>query len=250
MKAKILERLYQFCVRLLNLINYNKPKILLYTDSRGYDVIGKSGKNPFTSYSKKLLFNFRVDYFICKEKHTTISDFLVEIKKVNIQNYDYVIMHCGVVDFSPRPISNLDWVLNSKKNNEYFSIALSRYNDYYKSVSDVLYKGEQTNNLYSPNFLKEVLLPELKEIKNLIWINSNHFVKNWDGNFDKGRPENIDEMVSNFDDLLKDNITNVVNLKNWTNDEIKRYTIDNIHFTKEGFEELSRLIKNKIYSIQ
>lgn len=246
MKFKIFGYFYFLIGLFFRIINFRKPKILIYTDSRGFDVKGSMGKNPLNSYVEKFLRNYNVDFFICEEKHTTILDFL-EKKKSN--DYKYTILHCGVVDFSPRPISNLNFVLNSKRSNNLFRIALEKYGDYYNNSSSVMYMGERTQNLYSKSFLNEVVIPRLQKIHNLIWINSNHFVRDWDGNYTKGRPKNIEEYVCSFDVVLMSNLKNIVDLKCWNDDEIKKYTIDNIHFNEEGFHEVFRMINEKILEI-
>jgi len=136
--------------------------------------------------------------------------------------------------------------LKSKSENPYFKIAKKNYSDYYLQPSDTIYQNELTQNLYSPLFLKEIIIPELKKIDNLIWINSNHFVKGWEGNFKKGRPLNIDKYVNRFDEIMKMELQNVIDLKVWDISTIKKYTIDNIHFNKKGFEEIYNMIQDAI----
>ena len=62
----------------------------------------------------------------------------------------------------------------------------------------------------------------------------------------KGRPNNIDSIVSEYDELLSPFVTTRISLKDWDESEIKTYTIDNIHFTKEGFKEIVKRINYKI----
>lgn len=250
MKSILLQKLYSLIIKFSNFINVGKPKVLIYSDSRGFDVLSKSGKNPFNSYIKFFMKDYRIDYFICPEKHTTIPDFLLKYKELDNRNYDYVIMHCGVVDFSPRPITNLEWVLDSKSQNKYFQISLQEYDDYYKKPSTILYNKEETINLYSIDFLKKIIIPDLLKIKNLIWVNSNRFVKGWDGNYTKGRPSNINQFVSDFDKIMKKNLQHTVNLRTWDDDKIMKFTIDNIHFNKIGFQEMFKLIKIKIIELK
>ena len=249
MKSKFLEIIYCCLGWFFKTINFKKEKILIYSDSRGFDVIGTTGRNPFNSYLKGFIYNYNTEFFLRKEKHTSILDFLDEISNLKMNTYDYVILHCGVVDFSPRPLSNLNWVLNSKEGNKYFQLSKSTYKGHYEKPSNILYDNEETNNLYSKEFLVDIIIPKLKSIDNLIWINSNNFVKNWDGNFSKGRPKNIADFVSSYDDVLKDNLDYVVDLKKWNDFEIKKYTIDNIHFTKDGFKEVYRMINEMIVKI-
>ena len=245
-RATFFENIYSLISFFYKIKNFNKLKILIYTDSRGYNVLGKNGRNPFDSYCGKLIKNYNAEYFICEEKHTTILDFLEKIKNINTNKYDAIILHCGIVDFSPRPISNLNWVLNTKKNNVYFNKAMTSYKDYYNNPINVKYNNEKTLNLYSKRFLENIILKELKSLNKLIWISSNKFVENWEGNYKKGRPKNINELVSGFEEILHENLHNVVDLRVWSDEDIKKYTIDNIHFTKEGFLMVYKLIDSKL----
>lgn len=246
MKARFFSILFSFINGLLKIKNYRKKKLLIYTDSRGYNVISKIGKTPFDSYITKLCFNYRVDYFICPEKFTTIVDFLIEIKKHKPIDYDSIIMHCGIVDFSPRPLSNIEKVIDSKKEINEFKALFETDQAHRKNTSDIEYYGEKTNTIYSLEYLESTLAPQLKAINNLIWIDSNHFVPGWEGNFAKGRPKNINETVTTFDSVLTPYISRSISLKSWTEEEIKRYTIDNIHFNKEGFREIFHELKKQI----
>lgn len=246
MKRKLLTPFFRAIVSIWKLFNWNKKSILIYTDSRGYDVVGKWDRNPFNSYIGQLVKKYRVSYEICPEKHTTILDFLVFMESIDAKKYDHIILHCGVVDFSPRPISNLEWVLESKQNNKYVRLAQSKYPEHYESPLETVYQGERTQNLYSFEFLQTEVIPRLQEIDKLVWISSNRFVPNWEGNYTKGRPANINELVSRFDSLMVENLSSTVNLRVWSYDDIKKFTIDNIHFTEEGFAEVSNLIENTI----
>jgi hypothetical protein len=244
--------IYIYAFKWLNfffkLKNFRKPKILIYTDSRGFNVIGRYGKSPWESYIKKLCFNYRVDYYICPENHTTIIDFLRLSKDLEFSNYDAIILHCGVVDFSPRPLSNIKVIKDSKVNDE-FKLLFEANSEYYKAPFETVYKNEKTITIYSIEYFVIEVIPILKEIKNLIWINSNSFVKGWEGNYTKGRPSNIDSTVSQFDMLLCKSLENVIDIRSWSNNEIMKYTIDNIHFTKEGFNVIYKLIRVKLNDI-
>jgi hypothetical protein len=250
MKNYFLNNIYATIIKISNIINFRKQRVLIYTDSRGFNVLSKSGKNPFNSYIKYFIKDYRVDYFICPEKHTTIPDFLLKYNDLKHRNYDFVIMHCGVVDFSPRPISNLEWVLSSKSENKYFQISVQEYGNYYKKPSNILYNNEKTINIYSTNFLKNIIIPDLLKIKNLLWINSNRFVKGWEGNYTKGRPSNINQLVSDFDRIMEKNLEYTINLRSWDDDSIMKFTMDNIHFNKNGFYEVFSLIKSKIVELK
>jgi hypothetical protein len=246
MRLFLFKNILALIIKVSNFINFRKPKILFYTDSRGYNILSKSGKNPLHSYIKFFLTQYQIDYFICPQKHTTIPDFLLKYEELKARDYDFVVMHCGVVDFSPRPISNLRWVLESKSGNKYFRMSGQEYSGYYESPSAVLYNKEKTINLYSSDFLQEIILPDLLKIRNLIWINSNFVVPGWEGNYEKGRPKNINQFLRAFDLIMKKNLTHTVDLKSWDHNQIMRFTLDNIHFNKIGFQEVSKLLKQKI----
>ena len=154
-----------------------------------------------------------------------------------------------MVDFSPRPLSNIDNVKASKQGNNFFEYLFNRNQQYYSKPSDVLYYEEKTINIYSPQFFKEEIVPRLKKINNLVWINSNRFAKGWEGNFKKGRPANIEEFVSKFDRILEKELRNVIDIKGWTDENVKEFTIDNIHFTRKGFKEMYKRIETLLQTL-
>lgn len=246
MKIRAFEILMKIFFSLLRLKNFYKKKIFVYTDSRGYNVVGKYRKIPLDSYILSLCWKYNTKFVVCPEKYTTIIDFLLYAKSLDISKYDVVIMHCGVVDFSPRPMSNILNVRESKVESNFFKSLFSSNDEYYKRPFDVIYKGEKTITLYSKSYLENNVIPELKKMENLIWINSNNFVSGWEGNFTKGRPKNINELVNDYDRIMGVNLKYFIDLKVWNDEEIKKYTIDNIHFTKMGFLKVFELLKEKI----
>lgn len=249
MKAKVLSGVFKLCNQFLQLKNAKRRKIFVYTDSRGFNVVSRLGKTPFESYIRTLAWNFNVEYYICPEKFTTIIDFLECVKKKDIGQYDVVLLHCGVVDFSPRPLSNIGKLLESKRGSAAFDKLRTENRSYHSQPYDVVYSGEKTITLYSMEYLSREVIPQLKQITNLVWINSNHFVKGWEGNFTKGRPANIEKLVNEYDALLMQNLANVIDLKIWGEKEIMENTIDNIHFTKKGFDQVYKLLHGKLESI-
>lgn len=220
-------------------VNFRRPRVLIYTDSRGFDVVARSRMNSYVSILRR---RYRVTQVICPEKYTTIIDFLSHMDETAWTSYDSVIVHCGIVDFSPRPISALKAVAESKKGSPRFCEALHSNEDYYARPFSVTYEGEPTINLYSQSFLVERLIPVLRGIENLIWISSNDFVPGWDGNYVRGRPGNIGEIVEVFDREMRLRLPRVVDLRAWSYDDVRRYTVDNIHFNAEGFRRVAELI--------
>ncbi|CAH0996743.1 hypothetical protein EMA8858_02878 [Emticicia aquatica] len=253
MKNKLIHYLVysiNYCLDIFyNCININKKKIFIYTDSRGYDVLSCFGKLPIYSYVSMIRKKYFVRYKICEHKYTTIVDFIDYISKKDITKYDIIILHCGVVDFSPRPISNLKNFIESKKKQYYFRKVFDYNKDYYKNTFEIEYQNEPTINIYSPDYLKEHVIPSIK-LQNLIWINSNNFLDNWDGNYLKGRPKNIQTVVCQFEKVMDRHLYNIVDLKRWSESEIKSFTIDNIHFTKSGFKKIFHLIEEQIARIE
>jgi hypothetical protein len=113
----------------------------------------------------------------------------------------------------------------------------------------LLYNNEKTTTLYSEEYFISCVIPSLSSIQNLVWINSNHFVRGWDGSYKNGRPVNIDETVEGYDKILGEHLPHIISLKNWDDGEIMKYTIDNIHFSKAGFNILYKTIKTKIQEL-
>lgn len=241
MKNEILNTSHKVLSNIIRLKNSGKTSLLVYTDSRGYDVAGKSGKNPFKGYLGSLISRYKVTYRICPEKYTTILDFL-DFYEQQTAKYDFVIMHCGVVDFSPRPVSNIDNVKASKLGNPYFQHVFSKNADHHQTFLGPKYKDEALTTIYSHQYFENHIGPRLKAIKNLIWINSNDFVKGWEGNYTKGRPVNIAAVVKSYEALMYKFVGNYIDLGKWNASEIKLNTIDNIHFTSTGFNKVAKAI--------
>lgn len=248
---KVLGLLVNMTLKTLSYIcyftNYNKPKILVYTDSRGYNVNSKLGKNAYHSYVRYLIFNYRTKFKICPEKYTTIVDFLEFIENIDgLNSYNYIILHCGIVDFSPRPLSNIENVKKSKLGSSSFKLLFQSNKLYHETPFTTKYQNEQTTTLYSIEYLQERIIPKLLNIQNLIWIDSNMKIEGWEGNYSKGRPANFNSVVKTFQQVLTASLKSVISLQNWSDNEIKQYTIDNIHFTTKGFKEIYKLIANQI----
>jgi len=237
MKEKLLKLLFSIKASLYRIKNHKEVKVFLYTDSRGFDVTGKLGRIPLNSYADKLIETFNTSYYLCPEKFTTIVDFLNTIGDT-WKNYDIVIMHCGIVDFSPRPLSNIKKVKDSKIATPNFDELFKSNADYHNTILGAQYYGEDTITIYSKEYLETVIGPKLASIENLLWIDSNYFVQGWEGNYERGRPSNIQEVVSDYELILKKFVKNSLSIKDWSVGDVKKFTLDNIHFTKSGFNEI------------
>ena len=228
------------------ILNRNKERILLYTDSRGYQIADLDcRKTPFKSYLYSFIKKYNCDVHICEEKHTTIFDFLYLYENnIRRKKYDYVISHIGVVDFSPRPYNDIESILNLKKNKtikifgkEFFNklIDLKIYEEEYFGVKTSAILAEENLELIGNKFSK---------IPNHIWISCNPVDLKWRGNYPKDRPININMVNDKRKQLMNllGNNVNIIDFTNFSLKEVRKYTCDNIHMSDEGMD----LIKEKI----
>lgn len=253
-----------------------KKRILIFTDSRGQRKGTFSSELIFTEKIKQYFEkkNIKVDLMLCPYRWTTTIDFIqcIEENIISISEYDVIILYTGIVEYSPRPISNFKEALNGgdedvtrKKlqkskvkmvnNKERFMKKwigedLLRKNTEY----DTKYKNEFTKSLISLEIYKKKIIPYLQTFdKKLLFINSNRIVKNWDGNYKKknpyGRPKNI-HVIEDFSKETIHSFSNCINLFSWSDDEIKKYTVDNMHLTLEGSNYIfHQIINNKMFDI-
>jgi len=248
-----------------------KFKILIYTDSRGQHVPKGS---EHTIYGKEISKDprFDVTLCLCKMKWTTTLDFLEYLKKENIKSYDYdlIILHTGIVEHSPRHkkialnsiyenkeygiydyknFSNgIGGIVNQKK--EIFDeiFGEEKMKEHLNSNLGVIYEEDETINMYSLEMLTKSLIPELKKIPNLIWISSNKIVPDWNGNYWKERPSNIN-IIEKYSEILAEELPWVIDLNKWDFEEVKKYTCDNMHLSEDGnnyiYKELMKIIEKK-----
>jgi hypothetical protein len=227
--------------------NRGRPRLLVYTDSRGENLVSRLGKTGYGTYVNRLRAKYQLTYALCPESHTTILDFLNFIDQQRAEDYDAIVMHCGIVDFSPRPLSGIAKLKQSKTGVPRFREMFSKNAGYYGQPFDCKYYGEPTINIYSTDFLENEVLPELMALPRFIWINANHFVPGWDGNYTRGRPSNIDQVVSKFDAVMQQHLSRIIDVKAaWTPAQVQMLTIDNVHFTKAGFDHLFDLIVDAV----
>ena len=228
--------------------NSNKKTILIYTDSRGFEISKMvNRKSPFSSYINFFVKNYKCDVFICPEKHTTIFDFLhvIESKK---KSYDYIISHIGVVDFSPRPINDIKPILELKK----IKIKKIFGENFYQKIMlvkeyETQYLGESTSSIITDEYLQDIS-KKFNELNNFIWITCNPIDINWDGNYSRKRPLNINivnekskKLLSMLDDKIK-----VIDLTTWNIEEIHKYTCDNIHMSSAGMDLIEKAILDNL----
>lgn len=236
-----------------------QKKILVYTDSRGQHT--PRGADAHAVFAERLAKRSDIDATIvlCPMKWTTTLDFLAFLEANEAEKYDHIILHTGIVEWSPRPqdsaladlynntapanlhegmANTRDYsrkVINNKKNMFDSLFGEASIQEYLEQDLGVEFEGKPTVNMYGLEHAKASLLPRLKAIDNLIFINSNRFVKGWAGDHARGRPDNIsltEEYSACFRDALGADKT--IDLLAWSDEDIKRFTCDNIHFTKLG----------------
>ena len=227
---------------LMNLFKPGEERVLIYTDSRGYEVTkAYNRRNPMSSYVWKLMKDYRCDVFLCPEKSTSLIDFLYFWKrneKKRKVKYRYVILHCGIVDFSPRPESSYESIIRSKMDKIQF-LNLDSY--FEKRTTGPLYENELTMSVATIELVENYYVPFLQKIDGLIYIGVNPVIPTWKGHYWRMRPENINEILR-FDAIMCKEIANIIKLSNWNNSSIMSNTVDNVHYNRKGFGIIYRQI--------
>lgn len=248
-------------------------KILIFSDSRGQFV--PRGVNPDVLYTHRLAKNpdYNCHLILCPMKWTTIADFIGLSSSLKLDDYEAVILHLGIVDWSPRPATSAvndvynssasanarnffsntqnynEKVINNKK--DFFDdiFGESRMREYLSNPFDVFYEGSPTVNMYSVDAAARFLLPILDKIPNLIFVNSNKILVDWDGDFVRGRPRNIcmaNKYASAFQEYLGE--YKCINLLQWSDVDIRLNTCDNMHLTERGNDFVYREIHERLTS--
>lgn len=244
-------------------------KVLIYTDSRGQHT--PRGLPIHKVFAERLAEHpdIEADVVLCPMKWTTTLDFLDFLEGKDLSQWDHIILYTGIVDWSPRPQpsaindlydnknpSNLDndglntrdyskKVVNNKAalfNAVFGEDAIRRY---LNTDLGVEYEGQPTVNMYGLDMARRDLLPKLKAIPNLIFINSNRFVPGWEGDFTRGRPANIG-ITEQYSELFRDELgpDRLIDLLEWDREQIQTFTCDNLHLTKAGSDWIyDRLIE-------
>ena len=248
-------------------------RVLIFTDSRGQHKLSFKEKEIFTekiaNYLEKK--NINVDLMTCPFCWTSTIDFIqiVEDKIINIDDYDLIILYTGVVEYSPRPLTNYYTALNGNNLNEEITFdklikgQKKIYNnklDFMRKIIsnellndkcyDIEYMGEKTKSLISLEINEQIILPYLKTLGNkLIFINSNKCVKGWEGNYilknKNGRPHNIN-IIEEYSKQTLGKFKNYIDLLKWNDNDIKNYTVDNMHLTYEGSEYIYNCLIDKL----
>ena len=94
-------------------------KVLIFTDSRGEHKATFPNQPIFTDKITSFLQNkgFVVDTMCCPFSWTSTLEFIeiIEKKIIDVDSYDKIILFTGVVEFSPRPLSNFKNCFQPKK---------------------------------------------------------------------------------------------------------------------------------------
>lgn len=234
-------------------------KVLLLTDSRG---VHKPAGSTHQLYAERLAKTpgIQLTSLRCPYKWTTIPDLLHVLDTLGADKFDHVILHGGIVDHSPRGQSSMmEGLLDPVEvtpEQEVQSLLASRdfskkkivnkkrplleaifgkkaVAEHFSTPFAETYEGEATINLYSKEMLQNALLPKLQAIPNLIFISSNTFARGWEGDYPKPRPENI-YMIEDYSRILCEGLPRTINLHQWNETQVRKFTCDNLHLTKEG----------------
>ena len=246
-------------------------KILIYTDSRGQHT--PAGGHVHDVFARRLAQrdDIEAEIMLCPMTWTTTLDFLDYLKERKLDNYDHIVLYTGIVDWSPRPqqsafddlynnqnlsnsknekLNTRDYskkVINNKKHSFDSLFGEDKINTYLNNAFDTEFEGSPTINMYSLEMARKHLIPKLKELDNLIYINSNRFVYGWQGDHKRGRPENI-TITEEYSELFRNELGSdkVIDLLQWSREEIQIYTCDNLHLTKEGSDWIYERLRRKI----
>lgn len=228
---------------------FPKPnKLFIYTDSRGFLVNCLTcNKTPQKSYIQKLSKYYNIDFEICPKKHTTLLDFLDFIEDIDLSKYSHIIIHLGVVDFSPRPLRQKEPLFKNKK-----QIADKLFPDSHMSMNyyTAQYENQNTFSLYDIHFLKEFIVPRIDDISkniDIIWIGLNRVDLNWNGNYFKNRPSNINQILLYQNEIINtlkklNSSVNYINIDELPDFNTKQHTLDNMHLSELGFDYFNNFL--------
>ena len=253
-----------------------KKRVLVFTDSRGELKPTFPRRKIFTEKIKSRLesHGYAVDMLLCPFKWTTTLDFieLIETKSIEIDRYERVVLYTGVVEWSPRNESSFRTCIKGAANERvnirtflqparpgkitnrkttFFRqfFGAKAFDQHARTHFDTEYRGERTQNLISLAMLERKIIPYLKQTigDRLIFINTNRIVPGWEGNYTiknpDGRPRNI-RIIEDYAALMSEHFSNGIDLMKWSDRQIRRFTVDNMHLTHAGSEWIfERLMK-------
>lgn len=222
-----------------------RPRLLIFTDSRGFEVTKFwNRKNPFSSYIGHLIVDYSCTVKVCPEKFTSLIDFLDFYESVKHKEFDQVILHCGIVDFAPRPESSFDSMYQTKKKS-ICNYSLEKIICKDSRLPGAIYQGEVTYSFLNKEALIGSVIPKISEVPNLLYIGINPVLNDWNGNYWRKRPDNINEQLI-LDEIMCSSLENSIVLSDLNTKEIRQFTSDNVHYTKSGFDYLYSKIKPRL----
>lgn len=233
--------LFQTYAAFMRVRNYKKEKVLFFTDSRGF-LLGnfisyKNGfRNPLAQY---LNTKFCVDFQINKFTHTTYFDLVKNYSDNDLDKYKYIILILGVVDFSPRDSNDAAEIRKNKTS--FIKSNLSKETSYLDQ--NVLYEGEFTDSIINEDmqiFLKNRLSMHKEKI---ILVNTGIVDQDWDGNYWRKRPKNMNSFLAREREFASEMSEKVLDVSDI---DPQTYTVDNIHYSKDGFKILLNKLKRFI----
>jgi len=234
--------------------NFKEKRILYISDSRGF-LVGSlfSYKNHF---GNKLISGLKRNYavlpIINRKKHTTLIDGLEFIRKTRLK-YDLIIIHLGVVDFSPRGRTSAELIRANKislvareaKNSLDSDRAEIPSTDEASAREAAMYEGEPTDSIADQTYIA-IVKSMLEEIRHpLIAITTNEVDLTWRGNYWRERPSNMNSYLSLEREFWRNAGIPCVSLDDCSAC-VHETTLDNIHPSQLGFQQLEQLVRNKI----
>ncbi len=236
-------------IKSINLFR-GKSRVLVFTDSRGAEITKAFyRKNPFSSYIRYFILKYACDVYLCEEKYTSLIDFFELYKKIDKTKYSFILLHCGIVDFAPRPLNSYLDMLETKRG-KIRSLGWSEKDfEIENRVAGLEYEGEATYSFLPSKFFEQTIINRVTDIPNLIYIGVNPVLHEWVGHYWRDRPKNINEQLT-YDKLLLDTLKFVVPLQHWSAGEIKHFTVDNVHYNKAGFDYILEETKSLVDIIE
>lgn len=225
------------CTRVYFLRRRQPKRVLLVTDSRGLNL----KKAPFLTYPDLLSCQYACTCILHPEKWTTVAD-VYRILEPVATDYDTIIIHVGISDFSPRQYSIAKNQIYATKKTWYDKLfGEVEMSEHMASHLSETYEGDFTTTMISVKLAAEKLAPWLNSLKNLIFVTGNQVLTSWRGDYFRPRPANIG-LTNIFFLTLDSHLKNAVSFMHWDECKIKLLTTDSIHLNKRGHREVFRAI--------
>jgi len=214
-------------------------RLLIVSDSRGLNLT----RRTFLAYPELLACRYRSVRKVHESKWTTLADVHRFGHKMRFSEFDAVVVHVGISDFSPRPRTSARDQLYAAKQADYDSLfgkqAMARH---LSCDLGVPYEGESTQNMFSLEMAEASLLPWLRSIPNLVFVTGSPVLSDWTGDYWKPRPANIG-MANDYFRLLDRGLPGTISQMHWDRPAILRYTTDSIHLNAAGHRYLADQIR-------